>query len=389
MRLSKIVRYIVYLVFAVFVVSRMWVGFGEYQDQDYSALSTYATLALIAFSAILVFLRFPIFIWNGLNQIVLFFFISCMFSTFLYGNPNMALPKEIMYIAYWEFIVFLFFLITYGNNEALDECKILFTILAIPVTVLFLMSNNLRAGLVYRLTNMGNSMFFYLLALLPWLLMSKKQSIRLLFMLFILAMSVLSLKRSAMLACTLSAVVFFYIEYIKNRSHRTRNILLGLLALVIGFFVLEYVNDFGGGYAIERINNLEEDEGSGRLGRYESVMELISEEDDIGKTLFGHGYRTVEVRLGEFQSAHNDFLEVFYDYGILGFVFYLFLHIYLIRRCLYLRRRHSPLAEGYIISYIIFFVISMVSHFVILPTYFIIIAGYWGAVEGDIQSKRM
>ena len=147
-----------------------------------------------------------------------------------------------------------------------------------------------------------------------------------------------------------------------------------------------YANGINDGAAVERVENLEEDEGSGRLERYKDVLRLLRDEDNRGKIVLGHGYRTVEDSLGESSSAHNDFLEVLYDYGIIGLLLFVLFHLALIKRVLYLRKIESEFMEGYAVSYAIFFIMSMVSHLIIYPTYFIFLTSYWGAIEGYLMT---
>ena len=67
-----------------------------------------------------------------------------------------------------------------------------------------------------------------------------------------------------------------------------------------------------------RFEAMNEDEGNGRLDIYSDVFVQYLD-SDLFSQLFGHGYNMVSVVL-KGPSAHNDFLEVLYDYGIIGFI---------------------------------------------------------------------
>lgn len=97
--------------------------------------------------------------------------------------------------------------------------------------------------------------------------------------------------------------------------------------------------------------------------------------------LFGHGPRGVQ-QLGMATAAHNDFLEVLYDYGILGLIVYLSIHVHLIRRTIRLKKTNNPLFWSFFTMYIIFFVMSMVSILIPQQRYLIYMAVYWGCLEG-------
>ena len=80
-------------------------------------------------------------------------------------------------------------------------------------------------------------------------------------------------------------------------------------------------------------------------------------------------------------SAHNDFLEVMYDFGLVGLLFYVLIHLSLIKWTIRLFRNGSPFAFPVLISYVCFFVMSMVSHLILYPTYFGLLTAFWAYAE--------
>lgn len=106
---------------------------------------------------------------------------------------------------------------------------------------------------------------------------------------------------------------------------------------------------------------------------------------------YGHGHNSaIIVNRGHNidLSAHNDFLEVLFVTELIGLILYLLLHIYLIKRLFFLKRNKSELFLPYLASYITMFIMSMVSHLILYPTYFTFLATFWGAVEGQLYKKR-
>ena len=384
MRLSKLTRYLIYVLFGVFIISRMWVAFHEYMEMGYSPLSTYATLALILLSLLAIGIQTSNLFRSKLNKRVFLFLLLSMLSTFLLCNPTMDMMKQLMYVTLWEAVFFLFFFLSYNDEGTSSEMRWMMIILLIPVTFLFIRSNSLRVLMNYGITRQGNNAVFYVVLLFPWLLLSSKRWLRLAALLFIVAVSVLSLKRSAMFIAAGCVLVVFYFEFLKDSQHRLRSLLFGLAAFIAGYCLIDYINSSNQGAAIERIAHIEEDKGSGRLDRFAEVIELIKEERDPVKIVFGHGYRSVELNFGSSSSAHNDFLEVAYDYGFLGLIIYLAIHLALLAKMISLWRAKSQYTESYASSYCIFIVMSMVSHLIIYPTYFVLLASYWGAVEGAV-----
>lgn len=376
---------IVYVILFVFVISRMWVGIGEYQDIEYSPISTITTVLIILISAFGFVIGFSKVLSSGICRLVILFLVICLISTFLYGNPDIQLEKQIVFIAYWEASFLLFYLLSYNDTDTVGESKNFFLILAVPVSIIILMSNVLRGSMAYDVSRMGNNMIFYLLTLLPWFMLSGNRLLRLVCVLFVLMMSVITLKRSAMAVSVICASIFIYTEFVKGNDSKLKSAMLCIIMLVAVVGLFFYSNSASEGAAVERVEDLEEDEGSGRIERYKDVLRLIRDEENRGKLIFGHGYRTVETSLGESSSAHNDFLEVLYDFGLLGLIAYSLIHISLIKRILFLKRNNISYTGGYLMSYVVFLIMSMVSHLIIYPTYFVFLASYWGTIEGELM----
>ena len=387
MRLNRLSRYILYSLIVIFALSRMWISFREYQDIQYSPVSTIATILLIFIALVPSVFLFKTLVRSGLNAIVLAFMIVCLLSSFIYGgNKDTWIIKQVLFIMFWESILFLYYFLAYYNRRVISENVLMYMLLFIPLTLMFIVSNILRSGLSLAPDKVANNNIFYLLTLLPWLMLLRNRALRLFFIMFIMTMCVYSLKRSAIFISAFCSAYYVYHDYLKN-GKRVRSLVLGMLAVVVAILLFSYANKVSSGTAFQRIQSMEEDKGSGRLIRYMDVWELIKREKSADKILLGHGYRTVEDQLGAHKSAHNDFLEVIYDYGVIGVILFTLMHIALIRRVRYLSRIKSPVYPGYFISYVIFLIMSLVSHLVIYPTYFIFLTSYWGAVEGGLIKK--
>ena len=104
--------------------------------------------------------------------------------------------------------------------------------------------------------------------------------------------------------------------------------------------------------------------------------------------LMGHGHYSVR-SLGVASAAHNDFLDVLYDYGIIGLILYVILHIYFLCKMYKLYTKKSDYFIPYTCMWLIFFVMSMVSILMVQQRYLIYMAVFWGAIEGDIYSREL
>ena len=148
-------------------------------------------------------------------------------------------------------------------------------------------------------------------------------------------------------------------------------------------------NNVLGGAIMGRFEQAEYDEMGHRpliwatvLGRYES--------SSLALKVFGHGHNTVLDECGLGWSAHNDFIETLYDYGIVSLgIFILFLlSLVLGIRFLIKNKEKSSLLLTYMSALIMYFIIAVTSHLMLYPYYFCFITAAWGYCLGHITSEN-
>ncbi len=215
---------------------------------------------------------------------------------------------------------------------------------------------------------------------LPWLLYNREKKTQLFILLFVTLLCFLSLKRSVMLAIAL-IWTFQAIQFAKGR----KNIINTLIVISVAFVSLGYlysrVNEQTGGLLEERINREETDTGKNRLAIWEVTGSMIAS-SSLTDLFIGHGhyavYRDSPLRI----SAHNDLLEVIYDYGLIIFALYLGLWWYVIKCSIRLYRIRSDIFIPYMTSMSIFISMSMVGHLVLYTSHFNFLVVFWGCMEG-------
>lgn len=86
---------------------------------------------------------------------------------------------------------------------------------------------------------------------------------------------------------------------------------------------------------------------------------------DFGSKLIGHGWNGV-LRDSKYKvSAHNDFIEVLYDYGIIVFVLYVSMIVRMFSKMSNMIKRRSKYSGQFACALILFLVLSTVSHVII------------------------
>lgn len=212
------------------------------------------------------------------------------------------------------------------------------------------------------ITNAG----YLLLLLLPLVICADKRIVRYVLIMIIAMVVISSNKRGGLVAFVLSLV--FYI-IVKNRTEgkkfRFLSLVFSLAIISLSFYYLFFFSEsFTDQYLLSRFEGLEEDAGSGRIDVYALTWDMILSSDGLS-LLMGHGWNAVLRDSSAHLSAHNDFLEVLYDYGIVVFVFYLVLIVRLFSKLRRLIKKKSRYAGQFACALTLFMVLSFVSHVIL------------------------
>lgn len=307
-------------------------------------------------------------------------------------NPNTELSPlmNLLMPTYWVTSYFIISQTTRNINTIKNlNTKIfnVFIVFAILVCYAIITSNvNNSLGDVL----VGSNVIFYVLLLLPWvtILDTKRKWIA---VLIIAILTILSIKRSAIIILIGSLLILFF-ERNSGKESKLRRILLGIIA--ISAIILIGIPNTPLDNVLTRFEAIEEDGGNGRLDIYKDVINAFSKQSTFNHFL-GSGYRAVQNELFHnynyniYISAHNDFLEVLFDYGYIGLLFYILLHISIIKRVILLYKSKSLFFSPYLISYFVFLIMSSVSHLIIYPSYFLFLIAFWAYIENRIKTKTL
>ena len=130
----------------------------------------------------------------------------------------------------------------------------------------------------------------------------------------------MGMKRGAILVTALS-IVYFFVESLKKTSYRKKILtvfLFGVFAVFVYFFILEMFSNSD--YFVERYNETLEGNTSSRSFLYADFFKIIIN-GDIVTFLIGNGADGT-IRLGP-NFAHNDWLEIGINQGLLGIVLFI------------------------------------------------------------------
>lgn len=223
------------------------------------------------------------------------------------------------------------------------------------------------------------NLIYWCLCPLPILLLSKKRWVAPIAIGITLLIVIMTGKRSATIAMAL-IILAYIINLMKGKFSLKK--FLGAILIIIAFYLIintYLANTFIG--VMERMNNIEEDQGSGRIELYQDVFNVMKENTFIDWFL-GRGYYSILIT--RHSNAHNDALQMLFEYGIVGLIVYGLMILFIIKRMRILYRQNSIHYIGYVSSVIITLVLGMVSNLIVFYSYFSFLCAYWGIIEAKM-----
>ena len=248
---------------------------------------------------------------------------------FLYGvlltweNGLLTLRTMITGNLAWILVFCSFFI--YGMRHELNDPILQLIILVGTVVYCLAIIPNLRIRMA-GLDELGGaiSAIYYSLGFLGLILLYCKKNTKVFFALIVGIIILLSSKRAGVLLYAIGFLAYFYVDaYLENdidvRMRKYRTIAYIVLASIVFAISVTAVFRIG---ALDRFQTITTDGGSGRDVIWESVLNTYRNAK-ITKKVFGHGFHAVPIIVRPFNRylyAHSSFVEVLFDFGIIGLV---------------------------------------------------------------------
>lgn len=271
---------------------------------------------------------------KGLNLLVLLFsiygfaLILMSPSTIHYRMSGMSMASynyiKSIYLSILPIYAFYYFSIKgYLTAERLRWWAVVFCISCVLSYYIYMqqaMEKLLARGSMAEETT--NNAGYLFLSLIPiWALFRKKPLLQYAGLAFCMAFILMGMKRGAI---AIGSVVFLYLiwQIIKNARGKQRFIVILLTAVlvVVGvYFVIDMMTSSD--YFLQRLEATKEGNSSGRDSIYSFFWTYFTEKADAIQFLFGRGANgTLEIY---YNYAHNDWLEIAVNQGLLGIAVYI------------------------------------------------------------------
>ena len=301
-----------------------------------------------------------------------FIFLNLLFvcteivSTVFFNEDVIELIPNIIYISFWLVVV----LICYHSKMILSSSKFLLNIMILSD---FIMMASfyvwcLKGG---GYTTAGVNAIYYIICLFPMMFLTDNKIIKYAVAVGSFASVFLAGKRTAFIALIIAFAVPYLCKMLLSNDKNKIKYMLSLIVIsVIAVFLYDYLVGKFNLMLFERMQNIGTDKGSGRLDIYKAVFSAFNNSNILHK-LLGYGYNGVFNCRIIGTSAHNDFLEILFDYGMIGFLLYLLiLGNYIVGGFRLLKSRNN-IAYSVISTLCVVLIMSLFSHLLLYPTYVI------------------
>lgn len=247
-------------------------------------------LALLPFLSCLIYKTSPA---SAINLAIYPFVFGISFLFFEAMSPFFDYLQIAPFILVFYFL-YIFFLIYY--------------MVVIPVTP--------TSGLGFRTPTLSH--IYFLAELLPLILFCFPPRKRLLLYAPVAILSLLSQKAVPLLVVCVLGVFDYFFNFLKKRE---QTIFLRFLLVATLFCLIVFFADLKSG-GVLFLGKIMDESATIRFQSYTTLFASIGSFSPF-QILFGKGASATEIANGGL-AAHDDFLEYFFDYGILGLSLYLF-----------------------------------------------------------------
>ncbi len=265
------------------------------------------------------------------------------------------------------------------NDDRIDVIEKLSFYLLVGVFVYFIINyQNYSLSYVTDISVASAYSTYSCLYFFPLVLCNRNILLRAIGTLLVFVSVLLSLKRGGMICFSLALVAYLLYEFFRtNKSFSIKTIILIALLVLAGFYIFTLVDLEDS--IVARFSELENAQDSSRMTIYSSLWKQIKEMG-ILSVLFGHGWNAVLYHCKLGFSAHNDYMEIYYDYGIFTLITLVILVIRLIVYLYKSIKKSSPFAGPLLACLIMLLVNTNISHIFFYGNYFTLFAMSWAFI---------
>lgn len=198
----------------------------------------------------------------------------------------------------------------------------------------------------------------------------------------------ISNKRAGIIGTVLALVLYYLVnaKLSDSLNKALKRLFVGFIVCIVIYIFCVRLDSYYHLSVISRLYKILDDGGSGRSTIYKYVLDEISN-SSIVSWLFGHGVSSINDMERSLSSAHNDFINVFYEYGFFAAFFLVIFYFSLIKCTVNMIRSKYINSDVFAFSVMISLVLSMFSANLDNQSFSIVIASYWGTELGNWKKQ--
>lgn len=297
------------------------------------------------------------------------------------------LPFLFINMTYWLASLYLVYNFRRDRDKVIWPVNLMFILVVICFVAYILTIQTAKSMAYYQTRDVLLNSIYYILFAFPFTLLSRKKYIQNIAWVIVFVATILSSKRGALIILFCAWLVWMFLQLGDRKKRVGRILLYAILCVAVYFAFIEITRIFEINI-LERLQNIQNDGGSGRFEIWEDTLKIIAGEDFL-ISLMGRGYRAASIGGYTISESHNDFLQILFDYGYIGLVLFLIFCFTLIRQFILMTKNKYDNTVPYAVSLVIFFGCAMISQTILYPYWFIGISSFWGFVLGDFDNQKI
>lgn len=375
--ISSVLCIVFFLFMTVYEQNKM------FSDVDSGPTSIFALALFII--ALLTLTKGGLWYRNDIGKAFALYLIPVYILSLMHG---LFVPLGSMMTHLTIIMPYLFFVFAYQIIHGLNKISFLFVCAVLMFAYLsFYFLNNNSLNMVKEFTHQTSASYIVLF-MLPFALCSKKRLLHYVCFVSTFIIMLISLKRGGLIALGLGFVLYSISS--RKKEIDLKSVLLYsismLLIVFVGVSLYNYVNSALSNSITARFAG--DLTGSGRSNIYANAIDMIQQSNAF-EFIFGHGWCSFEKYYIGHMPAHNDFLEILFDQGLLCGLFYVLFCCSIVHFAIKMSKLKSFYAPAMWTSLGIFFVNSSISHVLIYEHFFMIFGLFWGCIVAVFEKEQV
>ena len=250
---------------------------------------------------------------------VIGFFFTAQFSNLL----QFDMLKRVLgaLVGFYPFYYFSY------KKKLQPKVIVFFFMTLLPITIAQYFVYQLSIIDTYNVENVVNNVAYLFVGLIPFLFKIRNKLLAISCLLIILYFIIQSSKRGALLAGGIGVLVYLYFIF-KSIKYKSKIKLFRAYIAAFGtisfLFYYAYQRIMENEFFLRRLDQMAEGDSSYRTENYMRILEAWFSSESFINLIFGFGFASsLEITGRHF--AHNDWLELLSNFGLIGVLLYLFL----------------------------------------------------------------